>query len=148
VSTSLSDAGVGVKNQKFFLLSIFYCLLSNITFTSLLIACMIQLPHDTRSWCILGVALSCSISELGSMIFMYQLQLPFVLRNRTNIEHVCCKAVHSYCNYDRGTWNNLQSALGPLLLWFVPTTYGLDTVGLFYEPTMQDSSQHHTQFEI
>ena len=135
---------VGSANHKFFYLTVLYAWLGAVYGFSWVLARWIQLIYPAIELALFGgtppaevnLGLALDIVDLALLIFytlllfgnsasvsyMMAFHTYLLVHGRTNVEHVCCRARHLGCNYDRGSCcANVRHLLGEhVFLWLVP----------------------------
>ena len=115
---------IGLKNHKFFLLFVFYYLLTNLWFLTL---CILLLSKQ-GSYVITTLVIICIpvLLQLCRISIMQLLTFPF---NLTTIERI----THKKSPFDFGLDYNLKSIFGMTkLLWLIPVRQRLPTTGFYY----------------
>jgi len=104
---------VGLRNHKFFFLTVLYAWLGQIYVDVMVVLRLLgtlpekYLPfarnYPLYWWDMVVLALCVLVALLNtpSLTYMLSFHIYLISKNRTNVEHVCCKGVLPACNFDR-----------------------------------------------
>jgi len=121
---------VGLHNMKFFMLTLLYGTLGcAYMFVVFIIRWWYYLSSDVPMGFVEAVVLSlatvCIVAHGFTVAYLFGFHAYLVSKDRTSVEHRCCKGLKPGCNHDKGFLKNVEEIFGPrtgAAFYLFPTT--------------------------